>query len=103
MSWLRVFINPINIQKKEINLQVQVKRIIKTFKIPAHLNFDFFYKLWKNALMTVKDFFNHELDEKYCERYKIQKFSCDVEKKQDVFSKIKSIGKILYGGKTISI
>lgn len=24
-----------------------------------------------------KDFFNHELDEKYCERYKIQKFSCD--------------------------
>ena len=53
--------------------------------------------------MTVKDFFNHELDEKYCERYKIQKFSCDVEKKQDIFSKIKSIGKILYGGKTISI
>ena len=28
----------------------------------------------------VKDFFNHELDEKYCERYKIQKLSCAVEK-----------------------
>ena len=28
----------------------------------------------------VKDFFNHELDEKYCERYKIQHFSCGVEK-----------------------
>ena len=53
--------------------------------------------------MTVKDFFNHELEEKYSERYKIQKVSCDVEKKQDIFSKIKSIGKILYGGKTISV
>ena len=28
----------------------------------------------------VKDFFNHELDEKYCERYRIQKLSCAVEK-----------------------
>lgn len=28
----------------------------------------------------VKDFFNHELDEKYCERYKIQKLECGIEK-----------------------
>ena len=28
----------------------------------------------------VKDFFNHELDEKYCERYKIQSLSCEIEK-----------------------
>lgn len=30
-----------------------------------------------------KDFFNHELDEKYCERYKIQKFSCDTVFNED--------------------
>ena len=28
----------------------------------------------------VKDFFNHELDEKYCQRYKIQSLSCGLEK-----------------------
>ena len=28
----------------------------------------------------VKDFFNHELDEKYRQRYKIQSLSCEVEK-----------------------
>ena len=28
----------------------------------------------------VKEFFNHELDEKYCDRYKIQNLSCGVEK-----------------------
>lgn len=28
----------------------------------------------------VKDFFSHELDDKYCERYKIQGVSCQVEK-----------------------
>ena len=28
----------------------------------------------------VKDLFNHELDEKYCRRYKIQSLSCGVEK-----------------------
>ena len=30
----------------------------------------------------VKDFFNHELDSKYCERYKIQKLSCGGEKRE---------------------
>ncbi len=34
----------------------------------------------KESLKQIKDFFSHELDEKYCTRYKIQHFDCGVEK-----------------------